>query len=168
MNAQNTQNIQAQLNNLLQNFTTVQAIFTPEVSVNELLTQTKKQTIKEMQYATGRKYTFKADTSLNLKIGDYALVHANSELQIVQITEVHTCPQIDPTASYQYKWVVDKVNLEGFKHRQQEEKKAEALLHELLYVESQNNLNERFEQASKNNTAFASKWKDFIKNRDTQ
>lgn len=150
---------------LIKPFTTVKAIFTPELTVDEVIHNTAEDIAKAMKLASEYGYTYKADKSLGLAVGDYALVHARSELKIVQICEVHDQPQLDPNASYQYKWLVDKVNLAGFKFRQEEQKQAEALYQEMKYIESQSKLHKRFAEISKENSGFAAKWQDFIKGR---
>lgn len=162
----NTKNTYAHLTEtMIKPFITVKAVFTHELTIDEVLKTSAEDIAKTMKLASAYAYTFKADRSLELKIGDYALVHANNELKIVQICEVHDQPQLDPDASYQYKWLVDKVNLAGFKFRQEEAIKAEALYREMEFLESQSQMHERFEQASKKNSGFASKWQDFLNGR---
>lgn len=63
---------------------------------------------------TGRYYTYK--TLLHLAIGDKVVVDVNGVYKVVDVVEVHSKPKIDPKATFAYKWIVSKVDLDGYKY----------------------------------------------------
>lgn len=61
--------------------------------------------------ATNCLYTYKVDNSIDLEIDDYVVVKTDTVLKVVQVREVHEAAQIDYSSNYQYKYIIDKVNL---------------------------------------------------------
>jgi hypothetical protein len=61
--------------------------------------------------ADARSYTYKASTAMNLQPGDRVVVPANEEMKVAHVTAVHAEPQIDFTAPYALKWVVQRVDM---------------------------------------------------------
>lgn len=55
-------------------------------------------------------YTFKVLLSDNFGVGDCAVVILDTGLKIVKCLEVHEKPQIDIHATFDYKWVVQKID----------------------------------------------------------
>ncbi|PIE47090.1 MAG: hypothetical protein CSA42_05235 [Gammaproteobacteria bacterium] len=144
---------------LQQPFNTVSAIFTNDVCIKSVLSLSKQQLLQQMQQESGMRYTFKVEPTLNIQVGDFAIVHANGELNIVQICELHKTPQIDPKANYNYKWVIDKVRLSTFKQRMKEEARINELLADLYKVEQLHQLQNRLKQACKVDKDFLAKYK---------
>lgn len=91
-------------------------------------------------------YTFKADTTMDLRVGDLAIVDSQGEPKIVRIVEIHQTPQIDRNASFVYRWVIQKLDLTHYQKRISEEKVLEQLLERLTFIEQQRGLKERLAQ----------------------
>jgi len=62
--------------------------------------------------STNRVYTYK--TRLDLKRGDLAIVNTPNGFAIVKVTRVDAEPQIDPNSTTKYKWILQKVDEEGY------------------------------------------------------
>ena len=61
--------------------------------------------------AKPKKYTYKVSKQLQLKENDMVVVKTPSAgYQVVRVEAVHEVPDIDPRATFLYKWVVDKVD----------------------------------------------------------
>lgn len=59
---------------------------------------------------TGKRYTYKVPTSWNVQKGDSLVVDApQTGMTCVLVQEVHSVPQLDDDADFQYKWAVQKV-----------------------------------------------------------
>lgn len=83
---------------LQENYTTVAVTFAVEIE----------------KYLPGvnKLYTYK--TNVDLKENDMVVVPSPDGFRVVRIIEVHDSPEIDTDASFDYKWVVDKVDMEGY------------------------------------------------------
>lgn len=145
---------QTNIHLLQQNYTTVSAVYLNDMEIEEILSLAQGEIISDYY----REYTFKANLDLQLEVGDFAIVHSRNTLQVVQITKIDVQPNLDFNASFQYKWVIDKVNIQAFKQRMQEQKQLEMLLKQLDYVEQQHQLVERLEQASQKDAKLAELW----------
>lgn len=108
--------------------------------------QTDTDTFKRV-----REYTYKAPLDMELKEGDLALVMSpNTGISVVEVVTIHSTPKIDLDASFEYKWIVQKVDLTGYNARlKAEEDFKEVLLEiertrqrEILLQEFKNNLPE--------------------------
>lgn len=139
---------------LQSNYTTVSVAFNDDVAVDDLLDDT-------VTPAQGQRYTYKADLSLELQVGDFVVVHANHRLAIAQVVKVDDKPVINPNATYEYKWIVDKIDTAGFVKRLQEQDAIKALLAQLHMVEAQEQLKDRLERASQHNHGLAQAWQAF-------
>ncbi len=131
-----------EVNFLQKPFITIGAIFEDELPIAEALAG------KELPPYSRSVYTFKAETNANLQVGDFALVHANDELKIVRVVEVHDTPQIDPEAHFQYKWVVQRIDLEPYRHRLEEEKQLNRMVSHLVFVEKKQGLINRMKSVA--------------------
>lgn len=70
--------------------------------------------------AFGKTYTYKTD--LELEVGDEVIVDAPSTgLTVVVVTRLDSIADINENASYAYKWVVGKVDLEAHNSRLEKE-----------------------------------------------
>lgn len=63
-----------------------------------------------------RKYTYKVPDSMAVAPNDYCIVDSPSNgLVVVRVVEVHDESGIDAEAAFKYKWLVSKVDLEGYR-----------------------------------------------------
>jgi hypothetical protein len=62
--------------------------------------------------AASKLYTYK--TRLKLQRNDWVIVSVNDVLKVVQVVQVHATPQIDFEAKFDYKWVVQKVDMSDY------------------------------------------------------
>lgn len=70
--------------------------------------------------AFGKVYTYKTD--LELEVGDEVIVDAPSTgMTIVVVAEVHDIADLDEKASFEYKWIVGKVDTEAHEKRLERE-----------------------------------------------
>lgn len=134
-------------------FITVEAVFTAHPAIDEAADDT--------EYTERTRYTFKAEAELGLTVGDFAVVHARDSLSIVRIVAVHSAAQIDSNAGFQYKWVVDSINLNAYRARQAEEEKLGRLLRQLAFTEKHRALRERMEAASADDATLKAAWQGF-------
>ena len=152
------------LNYLQTDYTTVKAIFIKDLAIFDIQHQSLTSILAEQKQDAFREYSYKADSRLNLVKGDLAIVHANNGLAIVQISHVDETPHIDPNVSFHYKWVIDKIDLDGFKARLDEEENLKQLIAKLNHVEQQKQLIERIEIASQKDSELAQLWQQ-LKNK---
>ena len=63
---------------------------------------------------SGPYYTFKCPDDLSAKLfrGDAVLADTKFSIKIVYVAAVHKTPQLDPEATYEYKWVFQKVDFD--------------------------------------------------------
>lgn len=73
--------------------------------------------------STGKRYTYKTLKDNDPQVGDIAIVEVGVQLAFVKIVEVHTTPQIDFDADFDYKWLVQYVEREDYDKRMASEKK---------------------------------------------
>lgn len=67
-------------------------------------------------------YTFK--TAIDVEVNDLVVVpHDKNGLAICQVVEVHKEPELDLDAPYDYKWVIDKIDLTTYQHLLKAEQK---------------------------------------------
>lgn len=136
------------INYLQKPFITVGAVFENEIYINDILNNNNKDCSHQ-----GFCYTFKAEIDSGLQVGDYAVVHARNQLQIVKIVEIHQVPNIDKNATFEYKWVIQKIDFDNFKNRQNEQKKLAVLLTALSNAEYKQSLLDKLNSlASKDET----------------
>lgn len=57
----------------------------------------------------------------NLKEGDLGIVKGQSDIEVVQIVEVHDEPEIDPDSRVEFKWLTQKVNIEVIQEAEEED-----------------------------------------------
>lgn len=99
----NTQNL---VSLLQENYTTCYAVFAADTRVPDTLIKT---------------YTYKlalGDDNLPIaQAGDFAVVEVNGILKIVQIVAVHAQPETDIDAKFEYKWIINRVDLDHYQKR---------------------------------------------------
>lgn len=138
-------------------FITVDVVFNHHINIEDVENDIIAHPLNQPRY------TFKAEKDSELRVGDYVVVHAQETLKIVQIVEIHDTPKIDPGATFEYKWVISRIDFEAFSQRRVEEKKIARLLSELERIEAENHLQERLEIASSQDADFANLVRDFLK-----
>lgn len=118
---------------------TVGAVFVDD-DVDDLLQdyQTPPQSTQ-----AGFAYTFKAESTDDWKVGDYALAHTCSSLKLVRVVRVDDVPHFDPTVHYQLKWLVQKIEIARFAHRLAEEKHLRELIYAMEVAEKRKALQKR-------------------------
>ncbi len=77
------------------------------------------------------------------------MVHVKSGFAVVQIVAIHNTPQLDPNATFDYKWVIEKISLSGFVARLQEEKTLKDKLAQLAYFEKASTLKQKLQAMDK-------------------
>lgn len=138
-------------------FITVEAVFTAHPSIGEAVTPATADT----DCGERSRYTFKAEPELGLAAGDFAVVHSRDSLSIVRIVTVHSTPQIDSNARFQYKWVVDKIDCSAYRARLSEEEKLGRLLRQLEFTEKHKALRERMQAACADDATLRAAWQGF-------
>lgn len=136
-------------NYLQKPFMTIGAVFEDELPISEALRG------EPLPQHHGYVYTFKAELDSGLKAGDFAVVHANDELKIVRVVEVHSSPDIQHDAQFQYKWVIQRIDFELYRERLKEERKLSRLLSRLAFAEKKNQLIERLKNVAEHDTKIA-------------
>lgn len=72
-------------------------------------------------------YTFKVPQKVadELKVGDWVVVPSGADgVAVARVAEVHSRPQIDPSAPYTYRWIVQRVDRSAYDDQDQREKAA--------------------------------------------
>lgn len=100
---------------------------------------------------------------MGLAVGDLALVHAQNRLAIVGIKAVHEVPKINPKANFEYKWVIQKVDLTAFKHHREQDEAHRQLIDRLAFVEQQQALTERLEKAAQKDSLLKELYQKLVK-----
>lgn len=131
-------------------FITVGAVFEDDIGINDILNDAATGDFEYQGFC----YTFKAEIGSNFAVGDYAVVHARDELRIVKIVQVHDTPKIDINASFEYKWVIQKIDFTTFKERHSEQKRIDTLLNALQIAERKEALLERLSKMSQKDERF--------------
>lgn len=134
-----------QIHLLQKDFTTIEVVFDDDISINDL----KERTVLAPHQRFGG-YTYKADLSLHLQVGDFVLVPARDTLKVVRVIDVHPYPKLDLNANFVYKWVVQKIDATAYLQRMQEEQELTTLLQRLEWLEQEQILKQRLLQASQN------------------
>lgn len=134
-----------QIHLLQKDFTTVDVVFDDDISVDDL----KERTVLAPHQRFGG-YTYKAELSLNLQVGDFVLVPARNSLKVVRVIDVHPYPKLDLEAKFAYKWVIQKIDATAYLQRMQEEQELMEILQRLDWLEQEQKLKQRLLQASQN------------------
>jgi hypothetical protein len=79
----------------------------------------------------GKMYTYKVPNDIEFEIGDYAVVRVegkNPEIKIVKVFEIALGDTTDPNAPFKYKWVIQKVELDKYMERLENDRKLNELV----------------------------------------
>lgn len=93
-------------------FTTIRVAFAKDFLKAEADAESVRKRFGSEDFAPQvRTYIYKAAIADNLKEGDHVVVEtASAGLTVDKVMEVHTAPQIDVDADFDYKWIVQKVD----------------------------------------------------------
>lgn len=80
------------------------------------------------QDTSNRQYTYKVPNQIKTQVGDLAVVETNTSYKLVVIKDVHETPDIDYSAKYEYRWIVDSVALDPYLDIRREEENMKKLL----------------------------------------
>lgn len=89
-------------------------------------------------------YTYKAKLTDNLQINDRVILDAPRGLAIGTVVQVDAEPVIDLNATFEYKWIVGKVDLDGYRQLMEQEAKFMQLVTEAERVRQREQLLEQF------------------------
>ena len=89
-------------------------------------------------------YTYK--TRLSFTNGDFAVVNVNGVLKLVEVKVVHSVPKIDFKATFDYKWIVCKVDTEEYTYNLVEEAKLQEHLDTMDRLHKRQSMVEIFEK----------------------
>ena len=90
------------------------------MNINHTITALQDFNTVGVRFAdSDRTYTYK--TTEKFEEGDKAIVCPNGMLKVVTVKEVHETPQIDFGSNIEYKWIVQKVDLENYSNRMKQE-----------------------------------------------
>lgn len=71
---------------------------------------------------SGKNYTYKVQPGVTLEVDDYVVVQCGNTVNVGKVTEVDEFADIDLESGFDYKWVIQKVNLSPVKALVEEEK----------------------------------------------
>lgn len=86
----------------------------------------------------GKLYTYK--TRLSLIRGDKVVVFARDIFQVVEVVNVHAAPKIDYAATFEYKWIVQKLDTSTYDKVLEEEAELQNRLSMLDRLEKRHTL----------------------------
>lgn len=89
-------------------------------------------------------YTYKAKLTDNLQVNDRVILDAPRGLAIGTVVQVDSEPVIDLNATFEYKWIVGKVDLDGYRQLMEQEAKFMQLVTEAERVRQREQLLEQF------------------------
>lgn len=89
-----------------------------------------------------KEYTYLTNLT-DLQVGDFVIVMVSSVPKVVLVTSVHEELAIEPNESTQYKWIVDKVDMESYMQEQRKNRD----LSQLLALSYKANMKQQFRQA---------------------
>ena len=85
------------------------------------------KTVKVVFNGGSKTYTY--ITSLDIKVGDHAVVDCGGDgFKVVQVLEVHDDVEIEPNSDTKFKWVVAKFDLEHHKSNEAKNEQIEKLM----------------------------------------
>lgn len=66
----------------------------------------------------GKRYTYKVPRDTPVEVDDFVVVHSDKRgLHIARVVQVHPTPQIDVDASFDYKWIVQRIDRSAYQAR---------------------------------------------------
>lgn len=126
---------------LQENLITIGAVFDNDFTLDSLNNRQSNQSLDDDKGLTV--YTFKADASMNIAVGDWVLVDASGRPKVVRVVEVHDYPQIDAEMPFTYRWVIQKIDFSGYQRRVLEDKYLAKILDRLAFIKNRQALMKR-------------------------
>lgn len=103
---------------LQKDFTTVHVAFRADIKAAEKAELLPFESRKNATPARPHTFTYKAALSEGLKAEDYVVVETeNSGPMIALVIEVDEAPIIDPDATFDYKWIVQRIDRKPYDDR---------------------------------------------------
>lgn len=97
------------------------------------------------QQRAPKRYTYKAKLADKVEVGDSVVVDSPSNgMVVVDVVAVHATPKIDLDAPFTYKWIVQKVDAEGYKRTLEQEDKFHEVMLEIERVRQRELLMQQF------------------------
>lgn len=92
-----------------------------------------------------KRYTYKAKLADKVEVGDSVVVDSTSNgMVVMDVVAVHATPKIDLDAPFTYKWIVQKVDAEGYKRTLEQEDKFHQVMLEIERVRQRELLMQQF------------------------
>ncbi len=108
-------------------------------------------------HENGRSWTYKIPKDLTLTKGSYVLVLApRNVLKVAEVVDVHSTPQIDFEADFDYKWIVSVVNFDFYKSIMLQEQDFKAKAHEIEKSHQRKTMLEKYRESLQNDEMFTS------------
>lgn len=76
-------------------------------------------------------YTYKVLLEDNIKEGDTCVVDVSGVKKLVVVTAVHSTPKIDPSAQYDFKWIVQRIDTSRYDQQVAVEEKVRDMFFEI-------------------------------------
>jgi hypothetical protein len=86
---------------------------------------------------SGQSYTYKAPTKMGVAVGDMPVVPARKAFAIVWVKSVDASPKINVEAPFEYKWVVQKVDMTAYVDQTERERQAAEAIEEAQRLKAQ-------------------------------
>ena len=106
-------------------YTTIKVVFN-EIHAPAPVTKRDRQvpwSADEPKTYPGQAYTYKVPKDAGVAVDDFVVVDTKSRgLTLARVVEAHESPQIDIDAPFDYKWIVQKVDRDGYQRRVQAER----------------------------------------------
>lgn len=85
---------------------------------------------EDLEYLEGgRKYTYKIHKGMTLSIGDWVVVPARGDLNIVRVVEIDDEPDLDyDSNTIKYQWVIQRIDLDSYYELMEGEEKFKKML----------------------------------------
>jgi len=96
---------------------------------------------RDYTYKGLRAYTYKAPREAGVQVGDHVVTYSDSRgLAIGRVVRVDDAPDIDIDASFEYKWIVQRIDREGYQDRVERERAFNAKMLEVERVKQREEL----------------------------
>jgi D-alanyl-D-alanine carboxypeptidase len=104
-------------------FSTINVVFPRDEAAAEAGNAAVRKRFNDDSLANNapRTFVYKAPKSADVSEGDHVIVNTARGLVVVKVASVDDTPQIDVDADYDYKWIVQKVDLAAYDARVQRE-----------------------------------------------
>jgi len=99
-------------------FTTINVVFQrDENKAAEASVKLRQRFNDDTLSADRRTFVYKAPLAMGVEAGDFCVINTQNGLSVVKVDSVDATPQIDTDADFDYKWIVQKINLTAYDAR---------------------------------------------------